>query len=334
VSRHQFVNDPQAFVDEALAGFELAHPSLVRWNRDPSFVIRADGDRAAKVALVSGGGSGHEPLHTGFVGRGMLDAAVPGGVFASPTAAQIEAATVAADRGLGVLHIIKNYTGDVLNFGIAAELVGMRDVQVERVVVDDDLASERADGDGPGRRGTALVIAVEKICGAAAEQGAALAEVAELGRRIVANGRSMAVALHAGTHPGESRPSFDLGADEVELGVGIHGERGIARRAFAPASELAPLLVRPILDALAIERGEQVVAIVNGLGSTHPLELSVMFRELASLLDERGIGIARSLVGAYVTSLDMAGCSVTLLRADHEITRLWDEPVRTPALSW
>lgn len=334
MTHHQFVNDPQMFVEEALAGLELAHPSLVRWNRDPSFVIRADKDSAAKVALVSGGGSGHEPLHTGFVGHGMLDAAVPGAVFASPTAAQIEAATVAADHGLGVVHIIKNYTGDVLNFGIAAELVEMRDILVERVIVDDDLATDRNHADGPGRRGTALVIAVHKICGAAAEQGASLDEVASLGRRVVAQGRTMAVALRAGTHPGGSRPSFDLGADEIELGVGIHGERGIERRPFASARELAPLLFNPVADALSLERGEQVVAIINGLGSTHPLELYVMFRELESGLDARGVVIARSLVGSFVTSLDMAGCSVSLLRADDEMIRYWDEPVRTPALTW
>jgi dihydroxyacetone kinase-like protein len=334
VTRHQFVNDPDSLVEEALAGFERAHPRIVRWNRDPSFVIRADGDRSAKVAIVSGGGSGHEPLHAGFVGRGMLDAAVPGGIFASPTAAQIEAATVAADRGQGVLHIVKNYTGDLLNFGIAAELVDMREIPVGRVIVDDDLATDAGAGEGPGRRGTALVVAVEKICGAAAEQGASLADITALGARIVRNGRTMAVALHACTHPGESRPSFDLGRDEIELGVGIHGERGIERLPFAPARELAARIVEPIVDALSLERADEVIVIVNGLGATQPMELAVIFGEAAALLDARGISLQRSLVGSYVTSLDMAGCSVTLLRADDELLRLWDEPVRTPALTW
>jgi dihydroxyacetone kinase-like protein len=333
VRRRQFVNDPQRFVDEALAGLERAHPSLVRWNREPSYVIRADDERESKVAVVSGGGSGHEPLHTGFVGLGMLDAAVPGGIFASPTAMQIKAATTDADRGRGVLHVIKNYTGDVINFGLAAELAADEGIELERVVVDDDLATDKDDG-GPGRRGTAAVVAVEKVCGAAAERGASLAEVAALGRRVNESARTMAVALHACTHPGESQPSFDLGEDEVELGIGIHGERGVERRPFASAGELALLLVEPVADALELEQGDSVLAIVNGLGSTHPLELNVVYGEVTRFLDDRGVTVARSLVGSYVTSLDMAGCSVTLIRVDAELVDLWDAPVRTPALSW
>ena len=333
VTRRQFVNDPQDFVAEALEGLERAHPGLVRWNREPSFVIRADGDRTPKVAVVSGGGSGHEPLHTGFVGVGMLDAAVPGGIFASPTAAQVAAATVAADRERGVLHVIKNYTGDILNFGIAAELAAGQGVELERVVVDDDLATDSGEG-GPGRRGTAAVIAVEKVCGAAAERGATLAEVAALGRRVVENARTLAVALHPCTHPGERVPSFDLGEDEIEFGVGIHGERGMGRREFASAHDLAGMLTTQIVESLGLRSGDAVIAIVNGLGSTHPLELSVMFVEVSRLLDGLGVSVARSLVGPYVTALDMAGCSVTLIRVDDEITELWDDPVRTPALSW
>lgn len=333
MTRRQFVNDPQTFVDEALAGLERAHPKLVRWNRDPSFIVRADDDRPAKVGVISGGGSGHEPLHTGFVGLGMLDAAVPGGIFASPTAMQIKGATSAADRGRGVLHVIKNYTGDIINFGIAADLAGDEGVELERVIVDDDLATDMDDG-GPGRRGTAAVVAVEKVCGAAAERGATLAEVAALGRRVNENARTMAIALHACTHPGEQRPSFDLGDDEIELGIGIHGERGVERRAFAPASELALLLVQPVAEALGLQRGDSVLAIVNGLGSTHPLELNVVFGEVTRYLDDLGVTVSRSLVGPYVTSLDMAGCSVTLVKVDDELIDLWDAPVRTPALSW
>jgi dihydroxyacetone kinase-like protein len=332
--RRQFVNDPQDHVREALDGLERSIPHLIRWNREPSFVVRAQPASGAKVALLSGGGSGHEPLHSGFVGVGMLDAAVPGAIFSSPTAIQVEAATRAVDGGAGVLHIVKNYTGDVMNFTIASELVADDGIAVERVLVDDDLASETPDGSGPGRRGTAAVIAVEKVCGAAAENGASLADVAALGRRVAGGSRTMAMALSSLAHPGDGRPSFDLGADEVELGVGIHGERGIGRRPFGPASELVPMLVDPVVAALGLTRGDRVLAIVNGLGATHPLELSVVFRETALLLEAQGIEVARSLVGSYVTALDMAGVSITLVRVDDEIVELWDAPVRTQALSW
>jgi dihydroxyacetone kinase-like protein len=328
-ARRHFVNDPRHIVSEALAGFERAHARLVRWNREPSFVVRADDDRPDQVGVLSGGGSGHEPLHTGFVGRGMLDAAVPGGIFASPTALQVEAATAAVDRGMGVVHIVKNYTGDVMNFGMAAEMAA---AEVESVLVDDDVATESEDG--PGRRGTAAVIAVEKICGAAAARGASLRAVAELGRRAAAGSRSLAIALHAPTHPGQSRPSFDLAPDEIELGVGIHGERGVGRRPHAPAAELATALLGPIRTALDLQGGEHVLLIVNGLGATHGLELSVMFAEAARGLDDHGVVVARSLVGSYVTALDMSGCSFTVVRLDDELTALWDAPVRTPALTW
>ncbi|HEY3614778.1 MAG TPA: dihydroxyacetone kinase subunit DhaK, partial [Gaiellales bacterium] len=301
-ARRHFVNDPRHIVAEALAGFERANSGLVRWNREPSFIVRADDDRPDQVGVLSGGGSGHEPLHNGFVGRGMLDAAVPGDIFASPTALQVEAATAAIDRGRGVVHVVKNYTGDVMNFGMAAELAA---ADVETVLVDDDVATES--DDGPGRRGTAAVIAVEKICGAAAASGASLQEVAALGRRVAAGARSLAVALHAPTHPGQTRPSFDLGPGEIELGVGIHGERGVGRRPHAPASELAAALLGPIAEALGLASGERVLLIVNGLGATHGLELSVMFGEAARLLDGRGVEVARSLVGPYVTALDMSG---------------------------
>jgi phosphoenolpyruvate---glycerone phosphotransferase subunit DhaK len=333
VPRRQFLNDPATLVAEALEGLERTHPALVRWNRDPSFIVRADDDRRERVGVISGGGSGHEPLHTGFVGRGMLDAAVPGGIFASPSMIQIRAATDAADHGRGVVHVVKNYTGDIINFGIARDEAIEDGIDVDTVVVADDLATDDA-GDGPGRRGTAAVIAVEKICGAAADRGASLAEVVALGADVAEQSRSMAIALTAPTHPGAGEPSFELGHDEIELGVGIHGERGIDRRPFAPAAELAEMLVPPIAQALALSRGDEVIAIVNGLGSTHPLELSVMFLEAARLLDGLGVAVARSLVGPYVTSLDMAGCSITLVRMRPELLELWDAPVTTPALRW
>jgi dihydroxyacetone kinase-like protein len=332
--RRQFVNDPQEHVREGLAGFERANARLVRWNRDPSFVVRATPAAAPKVGLLSGGGSGHEPLHTGFVGVGMLDAAVPGAVFSSPTAAQVEAATRAVDTGSGVLHIVKNYTGDKLNFSIAAELAAADGIEVQTVVVADDLATDSDDPGSPGRRGTAAVVAVEKVCGAAAERGASLAELAALGERVADGSRSMAVALTAPAHPGDGRPSFELREDEVELGVGIHGERGVSRAPFARADDLGAGLAAPVADALELEPGDEVIAIVNGLGATHPIELSVVFGAAARLLDERGVTVARALVGPYVTALDMAGCSVTLTRADPEILELWDAPVRTPGLTW
>jgi len=331
--RRQFVNDPGTIVAQALEGLERAHPGIVRWNREPSFVIRADDDERPHVAVISGGGSGHEPLHTGFVGRGMLDAAVPGGIVASPSMMQIAAATSAVSRGRGVVHVVKNYTGDVINFGLARDDALDEGIPVETVIVADDLATD-ADTDGPGRRGTAAVIAVEKICGAAAQRGESLERVAALGREVAEGSRSLAVALEACTHPGADGPSFELAAGEIEFGVGIHGERGIERRPFASANELARALVAPIAGALALGSGDRVIAIVNGLGSTHLLELSLMFLEVDEVLRDAGIEVARSLVGSYVTSLDMAGCSVTLTRVTPEILELWDAPVLTPGLRW
>ncbi|GAB3982144.1 dihydroxyacetone kinase subunit DhaK [Actinoallomurus acanthiterrae] len=330
----QLVNDPADLVPEALRGFARAHPELVRFHDDPAFVVRAGVRDGAKVALVSGGGSGHEPLHVGFVGAGMLDAAVPGAVFASPTAYQIKAAIEAADRGQGVLLIVKNYTGDVLNFQIAAELAADEGIETRTVLVDDDLATDGQEEGGPGRRGTAAVVAVEKICGAAAERGASLSDLAALGERVTGSARTLALALASCTQPGQSRPSFDLADDEIEFGVGIHGEHGVGRRPYGPARDLVGELTRPIVKALGLGHGDSVIAIVNGLGSTHDLELSAVHGELIAILDDLGVAAIRSLVGSYVTSLDMRGCSITLVRADDELVDLWDAPVRTPALSW
>ncbi|MEV4601684.1 dihydroxyacetone kinase subunit DhaK [Amycolatopsis sp. NPDC049253] len=327
----QLVNDPDDLVAEALRGLAAGHPSLVRHHAQPAYLVRAEPGEP-KVALVSGGGSGHEPLHTGFVGAGMLDAAVPGAVFASPTAFQIRAAIRAADRGRGVLLIVKNYTGDVLNFGIAAELAAEDGLDVRTVLVDDDLATEGTEG--PGRRGTAAVVAVEKICGAAAERGASLDELVALATRVAGSARTLAVALAACTHPGESRPSFELADDEVEFGVGIHGEHGIERRPFAPVRELVASLAAPIAAALDLTAGDEVIAIVNGLGATHGLELAAAHRDLVAHLRGIGVEVARALVGSYVTALDMRGCSITLLRAAPDLLELWDAPVRTPALTW
>jgi dihydroxyacetone kinase-like protein len=332
VARRQFLNDPDEFVHEALEGLVLAYPSL-ELHIDPAYVVRADRG-VPKVALVSGGGSGHEPLHSGFVGTGMLDAAVPGAVFASPTAWQVAVATKAVDFGHGVLQIVKNYTGDVLNFQIAGEISAEEGIRVERVLVDDDLATDTGEEDGLGRRGTGATLVVEKVCGAAAEAGVVLDELALLGRRTVARSRSMAVALSGATRPGSVVSSFELPEDEVELGVGIHGERAATRARFGTAGELMRQLVDPLVAELELRRGDGVLVFVNGLGATHPLELLVCFREVHRALGELGIGVTRSLVGTYLTCLDMVGVSVTVTCVDDELLRWWDAPVRTPALVW
>ncbi len=330
VSRRQLVNDPGDIVPEALEGLVLTHPDLVTYDAGAALIVRRT-PTPGKVGLVAGGGSGHEPLHAGFVGTGMLDVAVAGAVFASPTALQIHAGTRAAEQGAGVLQVVKNYTRDVLNFRIAGEIAADEGVEVASVLVDDDLATS---GTKVGRRGTAAVVAVEKICGAAAEAGADLATLAALGRRVVDSSRSLALALAAGAHPGEDAPAFELPDDLVELGVGIHGERGTGRIPFGTADDLVDQLVEPLVADLALDGSDPVVVIVNGLGGTYPAQLFVAARRVHHRLGAHGIGVARSLVGSYVTSLDMNGLSVTLLRADDELLRLWDSPVRTPALTW
>lgn len=330
--RRQILNLPEAAPEEALEGLALTNPTLIAYDRARGITTRAT-PAHDKVGLVSGGGSGHEPLHAGFVGHGMLDVAVPGVVFASPTALQVHEGTVAADSGRGVVQIVKNYTGDVLNFQIAGELAGDDNtVATETVLVDDDLATQS--DDGPGRRGTAAVLAVEKICGASAEAGADLKTVAGLGRRVARQARSLAFALSAGTHPGDTAPAFTLDPTEVELGVGIHGERGTDRVSFADADTLVSLLVDPLVEELGATHGSSVIAIVNGLGGAYPIELSIAARAVHRRLAGSGITVARSLVGSYVTSLDMVGVSVTLLPADSDLFPLWDAPVRTPALTW
>lgn len=330
--RRQILNLPETAPEEALEGLALTNPTLIAYDRTRGIATRA-APAHNKVGLVSGGGSGHEPLHAGFVGHGMLDVAVPGAVFASPTALQVHEGTVAADSGRGVVQIVKNYTGDVLNFQIAGELAGDDNaVATETVLVDDDLATQS--DDGPGRRGTAAVLAVEKICGASAEAGADSKTVAGLGRRVARQARTLAFALSAGTHPGNTTPAFTLDPTEVELGVGIHGERGTDRVPFADADTLVSLLVDPLVEELGATRGSSVIAIVNGLGGAFPIELSIAARAVHRRLGGRGITIARSLVGSYVTSLDMVGVSVTLLPADSDLLPLWDAPVRTPALTW
>ncbi len=322
-----FLNSAKTFVVDAIRGV-VATTDDIAWHAEPGYLTRRAPLPSGQVALLSGGGSGHEPMHAGFIGRGMLTGVCPGLVFSSPNALQVRAATRAVDAGGGVLHIVKNYTGDVLNFAIARDLVAEDGIDVDHVLVDDDVASDREHG--PGRRGTAATVVVEKVCGASAERGADLAAVAELGRRTVRNSRSMAVALRPCTLPGADAPSFDLPDGEIELGIGIHGERGIERIPLLAAHDLIPRLVDPILGSLDLTRGDPVIALVNGLGGTHPLELQLLFAELADYLADKGIEIRRTMVGSMVTALNMAGASITLVRCDDEMLELWDAPTDAP----
>ncbi|MFE9426164.1 dihydroxyacetone kinase subunit DhaK [Kitasatospora sp. NPDC006697] len=328
----KLINSPDTVLDDTLAGLAAAHPELAV---DPvsRVVRRAGSPRPGKVALVSGGGSGHEPLHTGFVGPGMLDAACPGEVFTSPVPDQVLAALAATDGGAGAVLVVKNYTGDVLNFALAAELAGEQGIEVHTVLVDDDVAVQDSTYTA-GRRGTGATVVVEKTAGALAERGAKAAEVAAIGERANAASRSFAVALTAATVPAAGRPGFDLPADQIEVGVGIHGEPGRRREPLRPARELAAEVLETVLADHTLVRGDQVIALLNGLGGTPLHELYLVYGELAALLADRGLVVARRLVGNYVTSLDMAGFSLTLTKADQELLDLWDAPVATPALRW
>ena len=329
----KLINDPNDVVLEALRGIEAAHPDL-RVDYENKVVYRGAAPKTGKVGIISGGGSGHEPLHGGFVGQGMLDAACAGDVFTSPVPGQILAATKLVDGGAGILHVVKNYTGDVMNFEMAAEMAAAETgARVVSVVTDDDVAVQDSTWTA-GRRGVGATVQLEKIAGAAAEQGRDLDEVARIARSVNANGRSMGLALTSCTVPAVGHPTFELGEDEMELGVGIHGEPGRQRLPLAPAREVASLLVEPVLSDLPFAQGDPVIAFVNGLGGTPLIELYVMFNEVNKILGGHGIPIARSLVGSYITSLDMAGASVTLLKVDDELLSLWDAPVNTAALRW
>ena len=326
----KLINAPADVLADALRGIRAAHPEL-RVDTDNRIVLRGEPTRAGKVALVSGGGSGHEPMHGAFVGRGMLDAACAGEVFTSPTPDQMLAADQAADSGAGVLHIVKNYTGDVLNFEMAAELAQGEGIRVETVVVADDVAVQDSTWTA-GRRGTGTTVILEKIVGAAAEEGADLDAVHALARRVADSGRSMGVALTSCTVPSAGKPTFDLPEDEMEVGVGIHGEPGRERRPLASAHEIAAMLVDPILADM--DAAGPAIVLLSGLGGTPQIELYVMWGEIAPLLEAAGVQVQRVLVGDYITSLDMAGCSLTIVRADEEMIRLWDAPVVTPGLRW
>jgi dihydroxyacetone kinase-like protein len=329
----KLINDPADVVTEALSGIAAAHPDL-RVDLENKIIYRADAPVQGKVGLLSGGGSGHEPLHGGFVGPGMLDAACPGEVFTSPVPDQMLEATRGIDGGAGVLHIVKNYTGDVMNFEMAAELAAAdTGVEVVSVVTNDDVAVQDSLYTA-GRRGVGVTVLVEKLAGAAADEGRDLAGVAAVARRVNEAGRSMGMALTSCTVPSAGQPTFDLPDDEMEIGIGIHGEPGRRRVPLAPAREVAEMLVEPILADRDFTGDSGVLVFVNGMGGTPLLELYLMYNEVARILAKSGVSVARSLVGPYITSLEMAGCSVTLLQLDDELLRLWDAPVRTPGLRW
>ena len=328
----KLINAPDDVVDQALAGMVAAHPGYIRVE-EPNIVVRKDAPKAGKVGIISGGGSGHEPMHGGFVGMGMLDAACPGAVFTSPVPDQMLAATKAVDGGAGVLHIVKNYTGDIMNFELAAELARAEGLEVSAVVIADDVAVKDSLYTA-GRRGVGGTVLAEKIVGAAAEAGADLATVTALCQKVQDNVRSMGMALTSCTVPAAGKPTFEIADDEMEIGVGIHGEPGRSRQKLASADEITELLANPILDDLPFGRGDNVLAFVNGLGGTPLIELYIVFNKLQQLCAARGVTITRSLVGSYITSLDMAGCSITLLKLDDELTGYWDAPVNTPALRW
>ncbi len=325
----KFINRIDTLLDESLSGFARAHADIVQFNNQPHFVRRLQATKPGKVALISGGGSGHEPLHTGFVGLGMLDAACPGQIFTSPTPDQMLAAAQAVENGGGVLFIVKNYAGDVMNFEIAAEML---DCPNASVLVCDDVSLAKTHS--TGRRGVAGTLVVEKMVGAAAENGADLAFCKALGDRINQATASMGVALSSCTVPALGKPTFDLNDNQIEMGVGIHGEHGRETLALMPATEIVEHLLATIADDLQLAKGQSVLLHINGFGATPLMELHLVYELAWQYLQKHGISVVRSLVGSYTTSLDMAGCSVTVTVLDDELTRLWDAPVHTASLRW
>jgi phosphoenolpyruvate---glycerone phosphotransferase subunit DhaK len=332
-SMKKLLNDPEEVVKDSLAGLASAHGDLLRYDADAQIVVRADAPVADKVALVSGGGSGHEPMHGGFVGTGMLDAACPGEVFTSPVPDQMLAATKAVDAGKGVVHIVKNYTGDVMNFKLAAEDAADEGIDVESVLIDDDVAVQDSLYTA-GRRGVGATVLAEKLAGAAAERGDDLAAVTGVARRVNERARSFGIALSSCIPPAAGKPIFDLPDGEMEVGIGIHGEPGRARKPLGTAAEIAELMVEAVVSDLKPAEGARVLPFVNGMGGTPQLELYLLYGEVETRLRDAGLVPERRLVGSYITSLEMAGASLTLLELDDDLTTLWDAPVHTPALRW
>ncbi len=329
----KLINSVDNVVKEEMEGIAAAHSDLVRVDVANMIVIRADAPIKGKVGVISGGGSGHEPMHGGFVGLGMLDAACAGHVFTSPVPDQMQIATKAVNGGAGVLHIVKNYTGDIMNFEIAAELAQADGINVESVIINDDVAVQDSLYTA-GRRGVGATVLAEKIVGALAESKADLHTVAEMCRKVNSMGRSMGMALTSCTVPAAGKPTFDLGEDEMEIGIGIHGEPGRKRMKLASADEITEMLTMPVVEDLGLKQGDHVIAMVNGMGGTPLIELYIIYRKLDEILKGMGVGIARKLIGNYITSLEMAGCSITLVKADDEMIKLWDAPVHTAGLRW
>ncbi|WP_013320721.1 dihydroxyacetone kinase subunit DhaK [Gloeothece verrucosa] len=353
----KLINHPDTVVRETLEGMALAHPELIKVHFDPHFIYRADAPVSNKVALISGGGSGHEPMHGGFVGRGMLDAACPGEIFTSPTPDQMLEAAKTVNSGLGVLYIVKNYSGDVMNFEMAAELAASEDIKVNNILIDDDVAVKDSLYT-QGRRGVGTTVLAEKICGAAAEAGYDLKQVSDLCRKVNLNGRSMGMALTSCTTPAKGSPTFELGEDEIEFGIGIHGEPGRERMLLKSADEITEMLALSIIEDTnysrtlrelnlktgewenlelidpPFESGDRVLAFVNSMGGTPVSELYIIYRKLVEICEKKGLKIVRNLIGAYITSLDMQGCSITLLKMDDELIKFWDAPVKTAAFHW
>ena len=326
----KLINQPRNVVIESIEGLELAYPDLLSVMYDPPVVWRKDAPIAGKVSIISGSGSGHEPLNTGYVGPGMLDAACPGGVFTSPTPDQYLAAIRKVYGGAGALFVIKNYAGGVLNMGMAMEMAEEAHFRVRSVLVNDDVAMDNPDK----RRGMGATVLVEKIAGAAAEAGRPLEQVADFAQQVISQARSMGLALSSCTSPNIGYPTFDLPGDEIELGVGIHGERGRHRLPLTTADDMTEMILEPIASDLGLKPGDRVLALISGLGGTPLQELYIVFRHMHHALAQRGIIVERQLIGNYVTSLDMAGCAITLLKLTPELVELWDAPVRTPALRW
>ncbi|MBD2356193.1 dihydroxyacetone kinase subunit DhaK [Tolypothrix sp. FACHB-123] len=353
----KLINNPEDFVRESLQGMAAAHTDLIQVSYDPTFVYRADAPVQGKVAIISGGGSGHEPMHAGFVGQGMLDAACPGEVFTSPTPDQMLAAAQQVNGGAGILYIVKNYSGDVMNFEMATELARSEGIRVLNILIDDDVAVKDSLYT-QGRRGVGTTVLAEKICGAAAEQGYDLPQIADLCRRVNLHGRSMGIALSSCTVPAKGSPTFTLSDRELEIGIGIHGEPGRERIPVQSADEITTTLTRSLIEDTGYHRivrewdenqgewvdveltdpplqtGDRILAFVNGMGGTPLSELYLVYRQLTQICAQHGLQIVRNLIGSYMTSLEMQGCSITLLKLDDEMLRLWDAPVKTPSLRW
>ncbi|SFH68164.1 dihydroxyacetone kinase subunit DhaK [Cryobacterium levicorallinum] len=329
----KFMNDPADAVTDYLVGLAAAHPTTVTFDAERRIVVRTTRARAGKVGLVAGGGSGCEPLHTGFVGHGMLDAACPGEIFTSPVPKQIVAATLAADSGAGVLHVIKNFSGEVMNFGMATELLAFEGIAIDSVLVTDDVSIPQMPGTA-GRRGLGATVLVEKIAGAAAERGDDLASVTAIARRVTDRARTFGVGLSSCTPPLRGKPIYDLPDGEIEFGIGISGEPGRERVAMRDAHQIADAMVSEVVTDLQPSPGAQLLVLVNGMGATPLSELYLLYGECDRLLRARGLEPVRSLVGNFVTSLDQAGAALTILELDDDLTVLWDAPVRTPSITW